>query len=125
MYKEVEARLATEAGARWIWEHLRLPAASRSFDDDRAFERLPAVVEQPADDLIFFPGSDEDRVCAYRGKLSAIVQVIGDCPSFEYCLVPVGLDWMLCENHHGALMAVGEPIESRLRNLGTGSKPGG
>src|SRR5262245_59728019 len=76
LYDRLEARFAAQPGARWIWQHLRPPTTSLHFTDDRAFERLPLIVPPPADDLLFFPGSDEDRVCAYRGPIDAIVAVL-------------------------------------------------
>jgi hypothetical protein len=96
---------------------LRLPGVSRNFDDDRAFERLPQLVLDSTENLVFFPASDGDLVFAYRGTIVAIVRILGDCSFMEYCIVPATLEWLLCENHHGALIAVGEPVASRLRAL--------
>jgi hypothetical protein len=115
IYREIEARFADRQGARWIWEHLRLPSVSRTFEDDRAFERLPRLV--PEGPLLFFPGSDSDILCAYVGEIGAIASVIADCAAFEYCIAPAGLEWLVGENHHGLLYAVGEPLASRLRNM--------
>jgi hypothetical protein len=117
LYREVERRYAAREGARWLWEDLRLPGVSRSFNDDRAFERLSHLVAEVSDDLVFFPASDGDLVFAYRGTIGAIVLILGACPFMEYCIVPASLRWLLCENHHGVLIAVGEPVESRLRAL--------
>lgn len=75
------------------------------------------MVPNVDEELLFFPGSDESACCAYRGTIRAILAVLRDCPAFEYCIVPTQTDWLLCENHHGVLMAIGEPVESRLRDL--------
>jgi hypothetical protein len=45
------------------------------------------------------------------------VRVIADCPAFEYCIAPAGLEWLLVENHHGVLYAIGEPVASRLQHM--------
>jgi hypothetical protein len=74
LYKRIEARFSTEPGARWIWEHLdhlRIPDASRRFADDRAFTRLSSIVPGASEELLFFPGSDQDRKCTYRGTITA------------------------------------------------------
>jgi hypothetical protein len=117
IYVEIEMRFTGQRGATWVWEHLCLPCASRTFEDDRAYEPLPLITPSRAQDLILFPDSAEDPRYAYHGTIDAIVSVLADSPTFEYCIVPIGLGWLICENHHGLLIAVGEPVESRLRAL--------
>jgi hypothetical protein len=117
LYDQLEERFATRKGCRWIWGYMRSPGASRQFIDDRAFEHLANVVPSTSDELLFFPGSDQDSVCAYSGTIGAIATVIGDCSAFEYCIFPPSIEWLVCENHHGILIAAGEPVESRLRAL--------
>lgn len=115
IYLEIESRFADQRDARWIWEQLRGPCVSRLFEDDRAHERLVHLI--PKGSVVFFPGSDSDNTCAYVGEIDAIVRVLTDCPHFEYCIAPAGLEWLLGENHHGVVYAVGEPLASRLRKL--------
>ena len=117
-YAELERRFATRTGARWIWEHLRPPDVSRRFEDDKAFERLALIVPSASERLLFFPGSDDDTECAFEGTIASIAAVLADCPGFEYLVAPFDLSWLLCENHHGVLIAVGEPVAGRLRALG-------
>jgi hypothetical protein len=117
LYSEVERRFSDKAGATWIWEHLRMPAVSRVFGDDRAFERLALIVPSDSEELLFFPGSDESVACVYRGTIGTIAAVIAACYGFEYCVAPLEMDWLVCENHHGVLYAVGEPVGSRLRAI--------
>jgi hypothetical protein len=117
LYDELESRFAEKKGARWIWEHLRLPSSSRQFSDQRAFERLPRLIPNSSEELVFIPGSDNDTVCAYRGTIDVITAVIADCSAFEYCVTPLGMDWLVCENHHGVLIAVGDPVVSRLPEI--------
>lgn len=115
IYLEIESRFADQKGARWIWEHLRGPCVSRTFEDDRAHERLVRLI--PKGSVVFFPGSDSDTVSAYVGEIDAIVKVLADCPHVEYCIAPAGLEWLLGENHHRVMYAVGEPLASRLQNI--------
>jgi hypothetical protein len=117
LFDEVETRFSGQKGARWIWEHFVRPPVSRVFDDDRAFVRLPRIVPSETEELILFAGCDETPCCAYRGTVGAIAAVLGYCPFFEYCIIPCGVDWLVYENHHGSLMAIGEPVASRLRGF--------
>jgi hypothetical protein len=118
IYRSIEDPFANLRGGRWIWEHFKVPYVSRSFGDDRAFERLAHVVPEGAGPLTFFPGSDDGSVvCAYTGDIASVVRVLGECPAFEYLIVPPGLEWLVGENHHRVLYAVGEPVATRLRGI--------
>jgi hypothetical protein len=119
IYRSIEDPFANMRGGRWVWEHFKVPYVSKSFDDDRPFERLPRIVPDAASPLTFFPGSDDgSAVSAYVGDIDAVVRVIAGCPAFEYLIVPPGLEWLVGENHHGVLYAVGEPVASRLLGIG-------
>ena len=43
--------------------------------------------------------------------------MLAECYAFEYYLVPTDLAWLVCENNHGVLLAVGEPVRTRLASL--------
>jgi hypothetical protein len=58
------------------------------------------------DQLPFYP--------VFDGKPSAAQRVIGECCGFEYYLIAKDLTWLLCENHHDWLIAIGEQVRSRL-----------
>ena len=60
-------------------------------------------------------GDSLDRsfvVC--EGSIEDIRDVIGECFGFEYFVTPKDLDWLLCENHHDVLIAVGDAVRARL-----------
>jgi hypothetical protein len=64
LYKQIEARFSVKPGARWIWEHLRLPASFRQFPDDRAYLRLPLLVSDANEEVLSWPGVTKTaRVC--------------------------------------------------------------
>lgn len=117
LYRTIENHFSTELGRRWIWESLSVTSVSRQFADAQAYKRLVHIVPSCTDKLLFFPESDEDRRRAYAGAIGPIVALIGECPAFEYCIVPERLEWLSCENHHGVLIAAGEPPASLLRAL--------
>jgi hypothetical protein len=56
----------------------------------------------------------------YQATAKAIQQVIGECYGFEYYILPETLDWLVCENHHGQLIAVGELAVARLEQFAFG-----
>jgi hypothetical protein len=117
LYGALEGRFADRRGACWIWEHLRARPGSRCFTDEKPFTRLPVSVPIASEELLFFPGSDEHPPCAFRGTIDVITRVLGNCFAFEYCVAPPAMDWLVCENHHDVLFAVGEVVEARLAAL--------
>ncbi len=114
-YAALEAAFSTVPRATWIWEHLKGP--HHSLRTPRGFELLPALVSDPALELLFFPGSDQAMCCAFRGRIDAIVAAIGACPAFEYCIAPLSATWLIGESHHDVVYAVGEPVASRLAGM--------
>jgi hypothetical protein len=37
--------------------------------------------------------------------------------SFEFYVVSKKFEWLLCQNHHDVMMAVGEPMVTRLKSV--------
>jgi hypothetical protein len=52
-----------------------------------------------------------------EASIEDIRDVIGECFGFEYYVVPKGLEWLLCENHHDILIAVGDAVRGRLIDM--------
>ena len=116
LYKEIEQRFSLRPGTRWIWEHLAPPSDSRHISQP-AFIHLPVLCSSESSDVIFFPGSDGEDVCAYIGCIHDVTKVIGDCFGFEYIVVDPQFTWIVGENHHDVLFAAGEMAVGRLRLL--------
>jgi hypothetical protein len=118
LYSALEARFSTMSNARWIWEHLIGPSVSRQCDDGSSWvAHVARLVADPVERLLFFAGSDGEEVCVVEAVISEIVAILGECPAFEYCIAPRDLSWMLCENHHDVLVAVGSEVPDRLAAL--------
>lgn len=77
---------------------------------------LHKVVPDPAAQVWF--GGIEDGDCAVFVADAATAQrVLGETSFFEYFVTDVQLRWLLVENHHGAMIAVGDEVRARLRAL--------
>ena len=70
-------------------------------------EHVWFIVEET--NLPFYPVYDATTLAAQA--------VIGECYGFEYYLVAKTMTWILCENHHGRLIGVGNEICDRLGKL--------
>lgn len=99
----------------WLWEHFKLDTYS-------------VVVEQPyrfLDQLVdnketvwFFVNSDRDKFWFYEGKVKAIVTVIEESSYIdELYVASKKYQWLICINHHDDLIATGQLMPDKLRQL--------
>lgn len=104
---------------RWWWEHFRdeLPQASRCWRDGIAFERITKIVPDADEQVWFIPEEDRTPYPVYLTSPKVIQKVIGNACGFEYYILDRKLKWLLCENHHEVMVAVGEPLASNLARL--------
>lgn len=116
----VEERFADPSKAGALWERFRSPCVARVFGARKASALLPLVVPDRFDDLVLVitkTAGVARGVTGYRGAIGALVALLGDQPADEYCVVPATVDWVLCENELGVLMAAGPCVEARLAAL--------
>src|SRR5262249_9104135 len=95
-------------------EHFTLPVATAHFADGKGFMRITAVVPD-ADEKVWFVAEEDElpHFPVYETTPAIAQAVIGECYAFESYLVSKDLRWLLCENHHDALMAIGA-VHDRL-----------
>lgn len=116
--KKIVDRFCTRQDARWWWECFRknLPAYSRQLD--YAYNFLDQIV--PVREEKVWLIVEEYHPISFRlylGTVPNIQKVIGECPSFEYYLVACDYSWLVCENHHNYLIAVGDKVVARFQEL--------
>jgi hypothetical protein len=112
------SRFTGGVDARWWWEHFRLPVATATFADGKGFTRISALVPDAREKVWFV--AEDDQVPyfpVYEATPADAQEVIGECYGFEYYLIAKDLSWLLCENHHDTMIAVGT-LQARLREYG-------
>ena len=101
---------------RWWWE---------SFKEPNRSVQLPEPLSTVADLLgpnesywfvaeAWEAGKKESSFWLYEMSGRAIPLILRETHFFEYYIVDRKMTWLLCENHHGVLIGVGEPILRRL-----------
>jgi hypothetical protein len=56
-----------------------------------------------------------EPIAVYEATVPAVQQILSEVRGHhEYYLTPKQLTWMLCENHHGQIIATGAPVVERL-----------
>jgi len=98
------------------WEQLVLPDESFQVLDGRSLEYLLQIVPDanlPVWVVTFWGDPPE----VFASTPAAIAADFAECHLFEFFVVPKDLSWLVGENDHDYLIAVGEPVASRLRRI--------
>lgn len=117
--EEDAARITTElltsfvvgGDRRWWWEAFREPSASIAFPDDRGFEHIVDLIPNRAEKCWFVvEDANSDSYPVYDATPEDVASIVGECFAFEYYIVPKSKQWLICENHHGRIIGVGEEV---------------
>jgi len=104
--------------ASWWWEALREPAYCTIPTDP--VRTLKSLIR--ANEPVWFvaEASGEKQIgnfWLYETTIEPLCAVLAECPHFEYYVVGKKMDWLICENHHGVLMANGDEMATRLSEV--------
>jgi hypothetical protein len=125
IYRTALRHFVPKGEPQWWWEHFA-SATAADFPNGTTWKHLTELVPNPSE-LVWFIVADTSLPFypVYEGTTAAIREVIAECSGFEYYIVHPELNWLLCENHHNKLIAVGAPVEERLREYAKSSvEPG-
>lgn len=103
----------------WLWDDLKeVPSTLALGEPAESLRALPLVLPErtPAWFLAedFSGGKRHSAFWLFDTDTDALVHVLGEHHLFEYAVVGRHLEWLVAENHHNTLFAVGEPVVSRL-----------
>ena len=103
----------------WWWEHLK--GKQVTLWPNSLAEALCALIA-PAETYWFLAEESEHLkngfpFWLYRGSGQAILRILAETPHFEFYIVENHLEWLLCSNHHNALIGVGNEVTSRLEKI--------
>lgn len=123
LIQEVKQRFVKGNPRAW-WLSLKNPFTAFVIDDsygvsgsvDYLDELLPS--KEPV--YLFIPENEDGDYKVFQTTLHVIKQILLECPSFEYYLLPLHLSWLLCENDHH-----GEVIVSWFNEESWGASSGG
>jgi hypothetical protein len=110
-----ESRFVGNTGLSWWWENFQQPYLKVLFPKQNGSEYLSRIVPDSDEMLWFIVGvAESEAISVYEGRIAELQSLIGECPFFEYYIVPKDFRWLLCENHHNYIFAVGREVEHRL-----------
>jgi len=111
-------RFTDGVDCHWWWEKFPDLSASYHCSDNMGFERICDIVPAPHDDVYLVIEDDSrDHYPIFITKPTLAMEIIGECYSFEYYIIPKDLSWLLCENHHSVLIGVGERMKKSFSSI--------
>ena len=115
LHSAITSHFLTVENALFWWEVLSLPYHSWSPDSD-AFKQVPLIVPDPEERIWFVP-QDAPEKPIFETSTTTAIRVIGECAAFEYAICSKTLEWMIIENHHDCIIAVGREVIERMTRL--------
>jgi hypothetical protein len=98
---------------RWWWEDFKEPSAGILCHDQQAFKILPSLVPDESETVWFMVEEDQlDHFPIYVTSPIVATAIIEECYGFEYYLIARDRRWLICENHHGRLIGIGDIVKS-------------
>jgi hypothetical protein len=118
IYHDVVHAFVSGGDRRWWWESFSRPSCARHFDDGTGWQKIPAVVPDQ-DQSVWFIAEDNalPHYPVFETTAAAASRIVGECYGFEYYIVAKDLSWLVCENHHNTVIAVGEQVMPRLTGV--------
>jgi hypothetical protein len=99
----------------WLWEHFKLDTFL--FAVDKPYKYLSQLIDNE-ETIWFFANGDKDKFWSYEGKVNAIETVIEESTYIdELYLASKKYQWLVCINHHDDLIATGQVMPDKLRQL--------
>lgn len=114
-YSTITSHFLNVEDSTFWWEVLKLPSQSWKPDSD-AFEQISSIVPDPEESIWFVPQDDPENPI-FETSTTTAIQVIRQCAAFEYAICSRKLKWMIIENHHDYIVAVGREVIERMRRL--------
>jgi hypothetical protein len=118
IYYNALSHFVLSGDRRWWWEDFRFPATTVQVTDQAGFSYIEKIVPNKKEKVWFFAEDDQQPFYPiYEAIPEAVQSVIGECYGFEYYLIAKDFGWLLCENHHDYVIAIGTEVERNLSQL--------
>lgn len=100
----------------WINSHIENAIGYQPKSGEATGANLKDIV--PPCDKVWFVGqqtmNEQPKYWLYEGALHAVVEILDDMYFFDFYIVEKKFNWIVSENHHGILIASGEPVATKL-----------
>ncbi|MEO6722132.1 MAG: DUF6756 family protein [Ferruginibacter sp.] len=101
---------------RWWWEDFKFPSSSVA-DLDNPFKYIDKIIPLNEGNVWLIVEDDDDLFYpVFDCNPNVIKGIIEECFGFEYYIIDKRKEWLLCENHHNRLIAIGEKLKQSNLN---------
>jgi hypothetical protein len=117
LLQQIQINFLTRSNALFWWEHLSGEFERYTPPDDNAYQFVATLTPTPNECALFIADLTGSAQTVYECVPEVVPLILGECPAFEYAVVAKDFTWLVIENHHGCLFAIGEVPMRRLREL--------
>lgn len=115
IFNECVSYFLNSGDRRWWWEDFKFPAFSVT-GLDNPLNYLDKIIPLTDGNVwLIVEDNNAPFYPVYDCNPRVIKNIIFECFSFEYYIVDKNKEWLLCENHHNRLIAVGDKL--RIKDL--------
>ncbi len=103
----------------WLWEYFKLDTASVS-TEQRPYLYLDKLIDNNETVWFFINETvkENHKFWFYQGQVKPIQKIIAESSYIdELYLVSKKYDWLLCINHHEIIIATGQTMPEKLKQL--------
>jgi len=95
----------------WSWESLLGTARVVSYGRADGLARLVELLPNSgADSILFVTDEEPPPWPCFVAPASALTDLLREQRMCEFCLVDAGMSWIVFDNHHNALIALGSGL---------------
>lgn len=111
--RAVAALYVRDCPGQW-WARLRHVKESIAFDGSAGLSRLATLFQEKTGcgdmrETVYVLADDGRRFFVYSLPFEAVPKLLGECPFFEYYIVPRDYAWLLCETDHNEVIVCARP----------------
>ena len=117
VYQSALRHFIPKGQPRWWWEHFPESTGVHFIDGD-GWQYLTEFVPD-ADEPVWFIADDfvAPEYSVWEATVGDIRAVVAECYGFEFYVIQQKFRWLVCQNHHHVVVAVGAEVEDRLREF--------
>lgn len=115
LYYELLDWFVKSGDRRWWWEDFKMESFD-FVDYEKPFEKLNEIIPDLKKKVWLMVEDDQEEYYPiYDCEPSIIGKIIGECFGFEYYVIDKNMDWLICENHHGRLIGLGQNLKDKIK----------
>lgn len=110
LYNEFVAYFVKSGDRRWWWEDFKFQTFSVT-EFENPFNYIDKIIPLINGNVwLIIEDNYEPFYPVYDCNPNVIKDIIGECFGFEYYIIDKNKEWLLCENHHNRLIAIGDKL---------------